>query len=390
MNGSRAGPEPVPSLFLSEWGTNAGYAIAPLETTFYTVCLEIAGGDESKVHFGYPNLDRGHPRSLPQNFQNVASLDFTDTAEGGLERIAAYVRDHGIRLVWIFDIQPVHPLFKRLRKAGARTIVAYWGAPISSRMPSWKLLLKKLQVATSRSKLDGLIFESRAMADLAIFGRGVPRRMIDVVPLGIDISRFKPDRTDYAHRTFGIPATRRIVVYAGHVNRRKGVHVLVEAAAELLGRRGRSDMCFLICGNVDDQSKEFERLYEGLGVDEWIRFIGYRSDLPEIYRSCLCGVIPSTGWDSFPRTSVEMAASGLPVVASRLDGLPEAVLDKQTGLLFEPGNAAALADALEVLVDHPEVAAQYGRRGRERCEAELNLEVQRTRLLAVLRRYLSR
>ena len=102
------------------------------------------------------------------------------------------------------------------------------------------------------------------------------------------------------------------------------------------------------------------------------------------------GVIPSTGWDSFPRTSVEMAASGLPVVASRLDGLPEAVLDKQTGLLFEPGNAAALANALEVLVDNPEIAARYGRQGRKRCEAELNLEVQRTRLLAVLRRYLSR
>jgi len=103
-----------------------------------------------------------------------------------------------------------------------------------------------------------------------------------------------------------------------------------------------------------------------------------------------CGAIPSTGWDSFPRTSIEMAAAGLPVVASRLQGLPEAVLDGETGLLFEPGDARGLADCLEALLNHPELAAEYGRRGRERCERELNLDVQRQRLLNVVCKYLER
>ena len=376
------------SLFLLQFGSNAGYAIGPLETLFYEAGVEIGGGDPTRVHFGYRNLDRGHPRSLPQDFGNVLAFDFSDTTPRNLDNLAAYVRTNDIRLVVIFDIQPVHPLFRALRRAGVATILSYWGAPISSLMPAWKLALKRLQVATSRSKLDGLIFESRAMADLAVHGRGVPQHTIDIVPLGVDIARFCPERSDYAHRTLAIPMDRRIVVYAGHFEARKGVHTLVEAAIELLSRRRRSDVCFLLCGNTGDESQEYERMYAGLGVDEWIRFGGYRHDMPQLYRGCFCGVIASTGWDSFPRTSVEMAAAGLPVVASRLQGLPEAVLDRRTGLLFEPGNAQALADCLETLLDRPELAAEYGQRGRERCERELNLDVQRERFLAAIRRRL--
>jgi len=382
------GGDPIPSLFLLHTGSNVGYAIAPLETLFYEVGLAIGGGDPGRVHFGYRSLDRGHPRSLPQDFINVIAFDFTDTTPANIERLAAYVRRHDIRLVLIFDIQPVHPLFRWLRQAGATTILAYYGAPISSRMPAWKLTLKRLQVATARSRVDGLIFESKAMADLAVNGRGVPQAMIDIVPLGVDTARFRPERTDYAYHTLRIPNDRRIVIYAGHMERRKGVHILVEAAIELLCKRGRADVCFLICGNKGDETREFERMYAGLGIDQWIRFGGYREDLAQLYTSSFCGVIPSTGWDSFPRTSIEMAAAGLPVVASRLQGLPEAVLDGQTGILFEPGNAQALADCLETLLDRPKLASEYGRRGRERCERELNLRVQRERFLAVIQRHL--
>jgi glycosyltransferase involved in cell wall biosynthesis len=379
---------PISSLFLLHLGSNAGYAISPLETLFYEVGKDIAGGDAMRVHFGYCRLDGGHPRALPPDFGNVIAFDFSDTTPGNLRRLAAYVERHGIRLAVIFDIQPVHPLFRALRGAGVTTVLGYWGASISSRMPAWKLALKRLQMATSRSKVDGLIFESQAMADLAVYGRGVRRDMIDVVPLGVDIARFHPERSDYAHRTLAIPTDRRIVVYAGHMEPRKGVRTLVEAAIELLHERGRSDVSFLLCGNTGDQSHEYERMYAGLGIAEWIRFGGYRRDLAELYRSCFCGVIPSTGWDSFTFASVEMAATGLPIVASRLQGLPEAVLNGQTGLLFEPGNAQALADCLETLLDRPEVAAEYGRRGRERCERELNRDVQRERFLAVVRRRL--
>jgi glycosyltransferase involved in cell wall biosynthesis len=375
---------PTSSLFLFHTSSNVGYAIQPLEALFYKLALEFAGGDPRLVHFGYRSFERGRPNALPDGFGNLITFDLINPGNDGIRHLARYAKQNKIKLVVTFDVQPVSPFFQPLRQAGVRTIVSYWGAPISSRMPFWKLALKRLEVAVSRSKLDGLIFESQAMADLAIYGRGVPRRLIDVVPLGVDTELFKPAPSDYVYRTLGMPRDRKAVIYSGHMEPRKGVRSLVEAAVELLARRRRADVCFLICGNSADQSKEYERMYAGMGLDNLIRFGGYRSDLREMYPSCFCGVIPSTGWDSFPRTSVEMAASGLPVVASRLQGLPEAVLDEETGLLFDPGNSRALADCLERLLDQPGYAARLGRAGRKRCECELNIQVQQQRLRAVL------
>jgi len=379
---------PLPSLFIFHCGANTGYAIAPLERLFYEAGLELAEGNPALVHFAYPDYDLGRPANLPPQLTNYITFDCRTRDPREIRELARYAREKSVRLVMFFDIQPVGPVFRPLHEAGVKAILGYYGATISSRMPAWKLALKKLEVALSRSKLDGLIFESQAMADFAIYGRGVPRRMIDVIPLGVDISLFIPEPTSYVYEALGFPKERRVVVYSGHMEPRKGVRVLVEAAMELLLQRKRTDVCFFLCGNIGDQSREFEQMYAGTGIEPLIRFGGYRSDLPAIFPSCYCGVIPSTGWDSFPRTSIEMAASGLPVVASRLHGLPEAVLDGETGMLYEPGNAKELADCIERLLDHPALASELGRRGRTRCETELNLETQHKRLVSVMRKRL--
>jgi glycosyltransferase involved in cell wall biosynthesis len=371
------------------FGTGTRYALAPLARMFYEVGVELAGGDPGLVHFGYPNFQGGHPRALPENFRNFVQWDFRDMSAAALRRVAGYARSFHIRTAMIFDIQPVNPVFRRLHEAGVRTVLAYWGAPICSLMPGWRLAIKRVQFALARSKADGLIFESQAMAELAIYGRGVPPHMIDVVPLGVDTGLFRPGESDYVYEALGLRRDRKVVIYAGHMEKRKGVRTLIEAAIELLGRRGRSDVCFLLFGNQGDQSREFEQMYAGSGFESLIRFGGYRSDLAKIYPGCFCGVIPSTGWDSYTCSALEMAACGLPVVASRLQGLCEAVLDGKTGVLFPPGDSQALADVLANLLDHPQLAREYGAQGRRRCETELTLQHQKQRLISVLHKRLS-
>jgi glycosyltransferase involved in cell wall biosynthesis len=377
----------IKSLFLFHTGSNAGFAIAPLESLFCSVGLELGAGVPENVHLAYTDLRRGRPTSIAANVGNIIAHDFYDESAENIVQLARYVANHQIGLVLFFDVQPVSRIFRPLRQAGAKTILTYWGAPISSMNPWWKLTLKRLQFALSNSKIDGMIFESRAMADLAIQGRGVPSELIDIVPLGIDLDLFRPMNSRYVHEQFGFPLERRVVIYSGHMEQRKGVQTLVQAAIDLLVHRRRQDVCFLICGNRNEEEvRDYREMYAGMGIESLIRFAGYRSDLPKIYPSCYCGVIPSTGWDSFPRTALEMAATRLPVVASRLQGLPEAVLDRKTGLLYEPGNAGALADSLELLLDDPATAAEYGENGRKRCETELNLEKQRERFLSVVRK----
>jgi glycosyltransferase involved in cell wall biosynthesis len=378
---------PVSSLFVSFLGSNPGFAIEPLESMFCRAALELSGGDPTRVHFAYPSLDRGAPRNLPPGV-GFMRYDFREANRAETENLLEFVRKNNIQLVHFFDMQMIHPLLAKLRKAGVRTIISYIGSMISGPQPKWKYLLKRLEVTLSRSRLNGVIFESQAMADLGIYGRGIAPHFLDIVPLGIDVNFFHPQDSRYVYAQFDLPQDQRVVVYSGHVIRRKGLHVLFEAAVELLANRGRKDVCFLICGNRNGDRAEFEPIYHGRGLESSICFGGYRSDMSAIFSSSFCGVIPSTGWDSFPRTSLEMAACGLPIVASRLQGLKEAIVDGQTGLLCTPGNVKELADNLEALLNDPSRANELGRNGRKRCENEFTLEIQYQRYLAALRKRL--
>ena len=370
-----------------KYPTNTGYAISSLERLFYHCAVDLADGDARGVHFTYPSLAAGAPQCLPQEFQQYSAFDTADTSPANLAALTRLCREKKIDLAITFDMQPIHPIYAALRNGGVRKIVAYWGGPISGLSPWWKLMLKRAQLAVSNSKADGLIFESQSMAHLATHGRGAPASMIDVVPLGVDVEKFKPADSAYAHQTFDLPRERRVIIFTGHCSPRKGIGTLVDAAIELLHVRRRTDLVFLFCGNRNDESKPFEAKYQGMDIAPWIRFLGYRTDVREILQSAFCGVLPSTGWDSFTMSSVEMAATGLPIIASRLQGLEEAVVHEQTGLLFEPGNAQALADSIERLANDPDQAKQFGRNGRTRCERELSTTVQQRRFVAALRRH---
>jgi glycosyltransferase involved in cell wall biosynthesis len=385
MNSYDAAAAPIASLFMLHTESNVGYAIAPLERLFFETGLALSDNDQSQVHFSYKSLATGKPSTLPENFDNLIELDYSSIKDGDLARLTAYSRSNHIEAAVIFDMQPTHPVIGALRRGGVKTILGYYGCEISSVKPFWKLCIKRLLFALSRSKMDGLIFESKAMADLAVMGRGVPQNRIDVVHLGVDIKIFHPGKSSHVCDVMDLPPGHKVIAYAGHMGVWKGVHSLIRAAVELLVRRKRTDVSFVLYGNRPNESEQYESMYAGMGIDRLIRFGGYRSDMAEIYRGCFCGVIPSTGYDSFPRTSVEMAASGLPVIAARTGGLPESVLHDCTGIVYEPGNVQELADSIEKLLDQPELAARYSRAGRERCERELSLEAQYERFLGIVR-----
>jgi glycosyltransferase involved in cell wall biosynthesis len=366
--------------------SNAGYAISELEKLFFDTGMVLSGGDSSKIHFSYKTLTPGRPETLPAAFANYIPLDFTSCPDADLLRIEEYVRSNGIQLAIIFDLQPVHPIIDALRRGGVETVVGYYGCQISSLMPPWKLWIKRLMFHLAKHKMDGLIFESHAMADLAILGRGVPSERVDIVPLGIDTDEYQPQQSKLIHELFSFPEDRKVVVYAGHMEARKGVATLIQAAIELLVNKKRTDVCFALFGNRPGESAVYEEMYLGKGVDNLIRFGGYRSDLNELFPGCYCGVIPSTGWDSFTRSSMEMAACGLPIIVSDTGGLPETIEDQRTGIVYPAGDVEKLAEAIELLLDNPTLAASYAAAGRERCVKSYSKEVQKRSFLGAVQK----
>ncbi len=93
--------------------------------------------------------------------------------------------------------------------------------------------------------------------------------------------------------------------------------------------------------------------------------------------------MPSICFESFGLVVVEAMSYGLPVIASRIGGIPEIVEDGVTGFLFEPGNADELAEKMKLLWENPELCRQMGKAGREKAIREYSEDVYYERLMAV-------
>ncbi|MDK9557676.1 glycosyltransferase family 4 protein [Marinobacter sp. M216] len=346
--------------------SNPGYAASSHEHTFLDVARNLAG-DIQNVHYAYSDLTGGMTSSLPAELTNILHLDTQWSDPDQLRSIESYVRKHRIQRLLGFD-QPVsRPMYQALRKGGVKTFVSYWGAPMSSLNSGLKLFLKKLEVSTKRYGPDHYVFQSDGMRDTAVNGRGIPFSKTSIVKTGIDTRKYAPDpsRRWYAHECFDIPRDRKIVVFSGHMERRKGVHVILQAAEILTRKLKQKNVQFLILGNRPGERENFLEYLQDPEVNEHITFGGYRADVPDLLKSCSVGMIASVEWDSFPMSSLEMAATELPLLVSDLPGLNEAVAS-DTGRKFPVNDHVAAAEQLNTLLNQTELLETMGSKGRER------------------------
>lgn len=151
----------------------------------------------------------------------------------------------------------------------------------------------------------------------------------------------------------------------------KGHEVLLDAAAKL---KGSVPGLRVRCAG---DGKLLERLKWQLkpdGLDGVVGFEGRTADKWLFLAQCRVGVVPSLGSEAVSRAALEWMASGRPVVASKVGGLPELVEDGVTGLVVPPGDAGALAAALKTLLDDPAKAEKMGKAGRARFKRLFGLE----------------
>ena len=162
------------------------------------------------------------------------------------------------------------------------------------------------------------------------------------------------------------------VLYAGRLRTRKAVAVLVEAFARV---RRQAPAARLVLAGDGEQRPALEAQARRLGLGEAVEFAGAvpHHRMPELYAAADLFCLPSL-YEGLPLAILEAMAAGLPVVATRVSGNPEAVEDGVHGLLVEPEDAAALADALVRLIEDGEGRRAMGRRARRRIEEELSIE----------------
>jgi glycosyltransferase involved in cell wall biosynthesis len=216
-------------------------------------------------------------------------------------------------------------------------------------------------VAISRDNLEEIVAE---------VGNGA-RSRVEVIHCGVDTARLRP-RVGSAS-----PGGAFTILSIGTLHEVKGQSILIEAC-RILRDRGVTIRCRLI-GDGDDERRLREQI-AAAQLESIVRLDGRRTRdevIAAIGAADMLAApsVPASNGkrEGIPVVLMEAMSCGLPVVASRLSGIPELIDHEVEGLLVPPGDAAALADAIERLRDDPALRARLGAAARERIEREFDL-----------------
>ncbi|MEM4452263.1 MAG: glycosyltransferase family 4 protein [Ignisphaera sp.] len=180
------------------------------------------------------------------------------------------------------------------------------------------------------------------------FTKLVPESKIRMIPNGIDYSRFSvavPQETLQRIKS-SLKLKRHVILYVGQLIPRKGVETLIRAF-KLLVKKGYSDISLLIVGDGPEYDKLL-KLMGSLQLTENVRILRNVSDdfLVFLYKVADLFVLPSY-YEGLPTVILEAFASGLPVIATKVGGIPWLIKSSKAGVLIEPGDYASLSKAIE-------------------------------------------
>lgn len=217
--------------------------------------------------------------------------------------------------------------------------------------------------ATAYRTAGAIIAETRLEA--RALGEFAPASKVRVIPPGIDLSSWSslPSPSEARART-GLP--EGYLLFAGRLARNKGLLTLLEAWA---GLPAASRPWLVLSGQDWGMRGPLEARAKELGVLSRLRFLGFPT--PEMYRATFAGaaalVLPSD-YEAFGLVLLEAMAAGLPIVATRVGGVPEAVQEGETALLVRPRDPGELRAALTQVLSDPVRARALGTAGRARVE----------------------
>ena len=244
---------------------------------------------------------------------------------------------------------------------GSRTVIEDGEAPRSARHLRRRLLARFIDLYLPVSSFVG---------DQVRREVGAPAGKVARLFNGIDLARFAPvhdaDERERLKRTkFGLPAGTRCVLYVGQLTTAKGVDDLLAVQHEVLRRH--PDVAFVWVG-------------DGALGDEVLRqssaraiHLGLRNDVDALLPAADLIVAPSRWHEAFCLTVAEAAAAGVPAISTTMGGIPEVVIDGQTGLLVPPGDRTALLAAIDRLLGDEPRRRAMAEAARQRAEAAFSL-----------------
>lgn len=198
---------------------------------------------------------------------------------------------------------------------------------------------------------------------------------VRVIHNGIPLERFTPGEPPAGLApSLGLGPQDELICVVGRLTPWKGHRTLLQAMCRVREARPRAKL--IVVGEVafweDSYEEELRSLAQSLGLADRVVWAGFREDVPDLLRLCDVFVLPSVN-EPFGRVIIEAMAAGKPVVATRSGGVPEIVVEGETGLLVPPGDEAALAGALVELLADPARALRMGAAGTARARERFDV-----------------
>jgi teichuronic acid biosynthesis glycosyltransferase TuaC len=224
-----------------------------------------------------------------------------------------------------------------------------------------------LQWAAPRAWIRAALWQAAAVTTVSedlrrrlASATGFPAEQIEVIPNGVDRSRFSPADQDAARKRLGLPAAGRILLTVGNLVPGKRFDLLLGALALLEPARRP----LLVCVGEGPDRAALEQRARADGLAAQVRFVGAQphTSLPDWYRAADV-VALATDREGLPNVLLEAIGCGRPVIASRVGGVPELV-DDEVGIVVEDNSPAAFAQALETLARRSLAPAAFERRAQ--------------------------
>jgi len=217
---------------------------------------------------------------------------------------------------------------------------------------------------------------SQALSGVLIQSCRVPAARVRVIRNGIDMTRFAPSPARDGAVTRG-----PIIGTLARLIPSKGIRILLDAMPHLLQKYPEA---LLLVGGGGEEQEALERQARALGIADRVVFVGPVQDPRDFYRRLDLFVLPSLD-EAFGLVVLEAMAMGLPVIGTRVGGVPEVLTHGVNGWLVEPGDSAVLAAGLRTLWADPALRRQVAEEGRRtavrfdvtRAAAELQAEYER-------------
>ncbi len=244
---------------------------------------------------------------------------------------------------------------------------------------NWRQSLRARATLWTLRRADSVVAVSEATADRLVEIAKLPRSKIRVIPNGINLKSFlAPNAVKggiQLRKKFGFGGHDRIVLVPAALRSGKGHDVLFAALPRL--RRNIPSLRIIIAGNGDRESC-LRKCAEPFG--DTVLFLGDCPEMPPLYYACDLVVLPSLS-EALPTALMEAAASGRAVVATRVGGTAEVVDENRTGLLVQPNDPEALANAIMKMFRDPELLEKCGSAARDYALQNFSVDLQVARTL---------